>query len=56
MKEIYIEEILRLCREEGLEADRKKISNSLANYTNEEIERMLDAFYRFGVKDILSSL
>lgn len=56
MKEEYVKEILRLCAEEGLEANEKKIRETMAKYSNEEIERMLGAFYRFGVKDILNSL
>lgn len=48
-------EIIRLCYAEGLHPDEDKLRKRLGRASTLEIERLLDAFYRFGVRTILTN-
>ena len=52
-REALKQELCEMCRAEGLDPDDAKISKVFASYTTEEIGRLIEAFARFGVKDVL---
>ena len=52
-KSELINEIVDLCWKEGLYPDEKKLRKRLMAAPTADIERLLDAFYRFGVRNIL---
>lgn len=51
-----INEFCKLCEEDGLEPNKEKIQKTFDRYSVEEIERVVDACDRFGVKAILASV
>lgn len=52
----YIDSIMRLTRQENINIDRNKLRDVLSKYSLEEIDRIFDAFTRFGVKTILENI
>lgn len=52
-KSELINEIVDLCWKEGFCPDEKKLRKRLMAAPTADIERLLDAFYRFGVRNIL---
>lgn len=52
--ELY-NEIFRLCKKEGLKLNKQRMRSKMNGYNIEDVERILDAFERFGVSAILQS-
>lgn len=52
----YIDSIMRLARQENIDIDRNKLRDVLSKYSLKEIDRIFDAFTRFGVKTILENI
>ena len=50
--ELY-NEIFRLCEQEGLKPNKQRMQRKMNDYNIEDIERILDAFERFGISAIL---
>ena len=54
-REQMLTELMRLAREDGLTPDEANMRSVLCRYSLEDIERVVDACERFGVKDIVKS-
>lgn len=46
-------EISKLCKADGIHVDEEKLAELLNRFPETEVERMLEAFYRFGPKDVI---
>ena len=51
-----INEIVRLCYADGLQPDEKKLREKLIFSPVPDLERILDAFYRFGAREVLCAV
>ena len=54
-REQMLTELMRLAREDGLDPDEAGMRSVLYRYSLEDIERVVDACERFGVKNIVKS-
>lgn len=52
----YIDSIMRIAKLENVDLDRDKLRDVLSKYSLEEVDRIFDAFTRFGVKAILENM
>lgn len=52
----YIDSIMHLTKQENIDIDRDKLRDVLSKYSLEEVDRIFDAFTRFGVKTILENI
>ena len=50
------EKIIALVKEEYPNTDEKKLREKLGNASNDDAERVFDAFCRFGVKEIFEAI
>ena len=50
-----VDRLVQLAKEDGLEPNSKKMYEKTAKYPIEELERVVDAFERFGAKNIFRS-
>ena len=49
-----INEIVLLCKDDGLFPNEKKLRDRLDAASTDDLERVYDTFYRFGAKDVLA--
>ena len=54
-REQMLTELMRLAREDGHDPDEASMRSVLYRYSLEDIERVVDACERFGVKNIVKS-
>lgn len=52
----YIDSIMHLIKQENIDIDRDRLRDVLSRYSLEEVDRIFDAFTRFGVKTILENI
>ena len=52
-REELAKEFCELCREDGLQPDEAKINKTFERYSIEQIERLLEACYRFGAATVI---
>lgn len=52
----YIDSIMHLIKQENIDIDRDRLRDVLSKYSLEEVDRIFDAFTRFGVKTILENI
>lgn len=51
-----LSELVRLAEEDGLEPNYAKLRQATLKYSTEDIERVVDAFERFGAKNVFKSM
>lgn len=56
MKIQYIDEIIKMILKEYPESNTKKMMDKLLKASEEEVERVYDAFCRYGCKNILENI
>lgn len=52
----YVDEIFEMATAEGIEINKAMLKRRLSRYSLTEIERIVDAFRRFGVKNICDNI
>lgn len=52
----YIDSIMHFIKQENIDIDRDRLRDVLSKYSLEEVDRIFDAFTRFGVKTILENI
>ena len=52
----YIDSIMHFIKQENIDIDRDRLRDVLSRYSLEEVDRIFDAFTRFGVKTILENI
>lgn len=52
----YIDSIMHLTKQENIDIDRDRLRDVLSKYSLKEVDRIFDAFTRFGVKTILENI
>ena len=56
VRESLLNEFVELCKEEDLEPNEQKLRERFSRAPIDDVERVVDACRRFGVKSIISSL
>ena len=52
----YLEAFCKLADSEGLEYNRKKLAKTLSRFPLSDIERVYDAYQRFGLTNMLKAI